>query len=207
MKKLFLTSVFCNVGEKLLELIPRKPENLKVGFIANAADLYVDRWFVDCDRDKLEKLGFTVFDFDLKGKTQEEVKIFLDRIDIIFFSGGTTNYLLKISQKCGLDKMIREYVSNGLLFIGSSAGAIVAGPTTEPYFKEESEDPDIKGDVKPKSFEAFKLVDFIVLPHYNQEFFKKYNDDIIKEYSSKFSVQTLKDNKGLYIEDDVVKKV
>lgn len=207
MKKLFLTSVFSDVGEKLLELIPGKPENLKVGFIANAADLYADRWFVDCDRDKLEKLGFTIFDFDLKGKTQEEVKIFLDRIDIIFFSGGTTNYLLKVSQECGLDKMIQEYVSNGLFFIGSSAGAIVAGPTTEPYFKEESDDPDIKGDIKPKSFEAFKLVDFIVLPHYNQDFFKKYNDDIIKEYSARFPVQTLNDDEALYIENDVTKKV
>lgn len=207
MKKLFLTSVFCDVGEKLLEFISGKPEKIKVGFIANAADLYKDRWFVDCDRDKLKELGFVVVDFDLRGKTKEDVKIFLDEIDIIFFSGGATNYLLKVSQECGLGKMIQEYVARGLFFIGSSAGAIIAGPTTEPYFEEENDDPSVKGDIQPKSFEAFKLVDFIVLPHYNQDFFKGYNDSIIRDYSSKFELKTLNDDEGFYVEGDSVIKV
>jgi len=207
MKKLFLTSVFCDVGEKLLKFLSDKPENLKVGFVANAADPYEDRWFVNCDKDKLKELGFTIIDFDLQEKLPEELKIFLDGIDIIFFSGGAVNYLLKVSQECGLDKIIREYVSNGLFFIGSSAGAIVAGPTTEPYFKEESEDSDIKGEIRPQSFKAFNLVDFIVLPHYNQEFFKKYNDSIVQEYSSKFPLQTLNDDEGLYVEDNLKKKI
>lgn len=207
MKKIFLTSVFCDVGEKLLEFISGNSENIKVGFIANAADLYEDKWFVHCDRDKLKELGFVIVDFDLRGKNPEEVRVFLDIINIVFFSGGTTNYLLKVSRECGLDKLIQEYVARGLFFIGSSAGSIVAGPTTEPYFKEEDDDSLVKGDIRPKSFEAFNLVDFIVLPHYNQDFFKKYNDEIIKDYSSRFHLQTLNDDEGLYIEGDLVKRI
>jgi len=187
-------------------LIPGDPKKMKVGFVANAADVYEDNWFIEDDRKKLKELGFAVINFDLRNKKQGEVETFLKFIDIVLFGGGAANYLLKVSQECGLDKIIEKHVLQGLIYVGSSAGTVVAGTTTKPYYEEEKNDPEMKGEIKPASFEAFKIVDFIPLPHYNQDVYRKYNDQIIKEYSSKYKFETLNDNEVIIIIGDVTKK-
>jgi hypothetical protein len=56
MKRLFLSSIASKVLNKLPELLDCKPSDLTVAFIANAADLYTDKWFVDDDKSKLIEL-------------------------------------------------------------------------------------------------------------------------------------------------------
>jgi hypothetical protein len=54
MKRIFLTSIAANILKKIIRLIDvQKPS---VAFIANAADLYSDKWFVEKDKDKFIEL-------------------------------------------------------------------------------------------------------------------------------------------------------
>ena len=53
----------------------------------------------------------------------------LELKDIIFVEGGNTFYLLKAMRACNFEKIIRKLLKEGKVYIGASAGSIVAGKT------------------------------------------------------------------------------
>jgi dipeptidase E len=78
--------------------------------------------------------------------------------EALFVGGGNTFRLLKSLQDMELLGPIRRRVAEGMPYVGSSAGSIVAGPTLKT-----TKDMPI---VQPRSFEALALVDFQISPHY-----------------------------------------
>jgi dipeptidase E len=82
----------------------------------------------------------------------------IDEADAIFVGGGNTFRLLKGIYDCDLLGPIRRRVAAGALYIGSSAGSIVACPTLKT-----TKDMPV---VQPPSFEALGLVPFQISPHY-----------------------------------------
>ena len=97
-------------------------------------------------------MSFTsVHDFSNMRRAVEEA-------EIIFVGGGNTFRLLKGLYDYDLLDPIRAGVAAGALYIGSSAGSIVAGPTLKT-----TKDMPI---VQPPSFEALGLVPFQISPHY-----------------------------------------
>jgi dipeptidase E len=78
--------------------------------------------------------------------------------DAIFIGGGNTFRLLKALQDLDLTEPIRQKVSSGAPYIGSSAGSNVAGPTIKT-----TKDMPI---VQPRSFDSLGLVPFQISPHY-----------------------------------------
>ncbi|MCQ2427738.1 MAG: Type 1 glutamine amidotransferase-like domain-containing protein [Clostridia bacterium] len=59
-------------------------------------------------------------------------EFFPDGIGGIYCAGGNTFRLLKILKESGGDKKIIDFVRNGGAYIGSSAGAIIAGSDIQP---------------------------------------------------------------------------
>jgi dipeptidase E len=82
----------------------------------------------------------------------------IEETDAIFVGGGNTFRLLKALQDLDLVEPIRQKVSGGAPYIGSSAGSNVAGPTIKT-----TKDMPI---VQPRSFESLGLVTFQISPHY-----------------------------------------
>jgi len=203
MKKLFLASIVSNTIEKLIEILPGSSDKLAVAFIPTAADPYEDKWFVDEDRDKLKEKGFNVKDVDIKGKTEQELLEELKDVDIIFVAGGNTFYLLEKSRESGFDKIVKELIQKGVTYVGSSAGATLAGPDIEPI--KTLDDPSKAPSLK--SFNGLNLVDFNILPHFEEKNRKEYGE-IIRENSEKgYKLIILTDNQAVVVEDEEFKIV
>jgi len=76
----------------------------------------------------------------------------------LFVGGGNTFRLLKTLQELSLLEPVRRRVLEGMAYIGSSAGSVIAAPTIRT-----TNDMPI---VQPSSFEALGLVSFQINAHY-----------------------------------------
>jgi dipeptidase E len=91
---------------------------------------------------------------DLEVVSVDEIK----RADAVFVGGGNTFRLLKTLYDRKLLGVIRGLVGEGLPYIGSSAGTVIAAPTMRT-----TNDMPI---VYPPSFDSLGFVQFQINPHY-----------------------------------------
>jgi dipeptidase E len=102
---------------------------------------------------RLSAMGFTVDSFEGTSPVRA-----VEHAGAVFVGGGNTFRLLKALQDLGLVEAVRRRVREGMPYVGSSAGSIVAGPSLKT-----TKDMPI---VEPRSFEALALVGFQISPHY-----------------------------------------
>lgn len=187
---LILTSSFNTVAGELQEK-SLLPKTASVAFIPTAGDPYSERPWIDADRKALVELGYSVTDIDLKGLAADSLEKEISIHNIIFVAGGNTTYLVEQSCASGFADLIHSFLEKGKLYIGSSAGSILAGPTVEPFVTEDiAELP--KGFALTKST-CLHLVDYVVLPHDQVEQFSAEHDKIIKQHGKQFMFVRLTD--------------
>ena len=122
--------------------------------------LFVPFALYDCDaygamaRKRFEAMGYGLKSIHEAADARQAV----DETEAIFVGGGNTFRLLKALYDFNLLTPIRRRVEEGMPYIGSSAGSIVAGPTLKT-----TKDMPI---VQPPSFDALGLVAFQISPHY-----------------------------------------
>lgn len=197
MKKLFLASSFSVSAIKIRNLLPRF-ENFTVAFIPTAADLSKrDPDWLQTDQKMLEALGFKVLFVDLKGKTESELSAILRKVEAIFVAGGNAFYLLDKIRQSGFDKVVKKLVEQGKIYIGSSAGSILAGPSVAPAILMD--DPaDAPGLT---SYGALGLVDFVVLPHKgNEKYAPVYGRILDDPGNKKFELVPITDEQVVVVE-------
>lgn len=170
MKRLFLTSSTNFVSQHLVKHINLTKEN-KLVFINTPAEVEEgDKQWLEDDRRSLVDAGFDVVDYSITGKNKIQLKKDLANFDILYVSGGNTFYMLQQSLKTGFFNLVRDFVNNqGKIYIGTSAGSIIAGPRLLDYLLDLGEE---NIDDKLIGAEGFNFVDFIILPHWGSEGFK-----------------------------------
>jgi dipeptidase E len=130
-------------------------------FLGNVAEvlfipfaLYDRDAYASTARERFQKMGYGLESIHTATDAQHAVR----DAEAIFIGGGNTFRLLKALYDANVLQTIRQRVAGGMPYIGSSAGANVAGPTIRT-----TKDMPI---VQPPSFDALGLVPFQISPHF-----------------------------------------
>ena len=143
-------------------------------------------------RERLGRMGYDV----------KQVKTAADLTgDAIFVGGGNTFRLLKTLYELKLVDAIRERVRAGALYMGSSAGSVIAAPTMKT-----TNDMPI---VQPPSFDALDFVPYQINAHYidadpSSTHQGETRDQRLAEYLEENTVPVVGIREGtmLYVDDD-----
>ncbi len=200
MKKLLLVS---SGLEYIKQFIGRDPHGMKMLFIPSAGNLDDDIWWIDKDRDVLTKMGFELHEADLAQINKEDLKNSVQSADIVYVAGGNTFYLLKVIRESGFDEVITQYVDGGGLYVGASAGAIVAGVDIQPItsLDEPEKVPELS------STKGLGLVNIVPVPHYDMADRTSKADDIKKDYGDQYEIVLMTDDQAIVVEGNEWKLV
>ena len=195
--KLYLTSYAMTTMAKIIEHEGRDLAKKKAIFIPTAGDPYNNRDFVEADRIALEKYGLDVVEMDVKNRSEEEIRKAVDGADIVLVAGGNTFYLMEKLKKSGADKVIKEFMEKGGMYIGSSAGSIICCPTIEGA--EEFDDPSLAP--KLDNFDGMGIFKDVIIPHtQKKKYFERIKKTTEKLKSKGYKVYQLTDNNVLFFD-------
>lgn len=199
MKRLFLCSSFADVANLLIDFANEDLKGKIIAFIPTASLTESIRFYVKTGKKALEKVGMIVEEVEITQFSNEEISSILHKCDYIYITGGDTFFLLQELKRKGVDKIISEQVKSGKLYIGESAGAIIASPDTE-YMKNVNFDP-IKKAPELEDYSSLGLVDFYTIPHYGNFPFKKKGEKVIQLYNEKLQLIPISNKQAIFIED------
>lgn len=213
MQQLYLMSSFR--GEGVAKLVMndieqklRKPaDEVRILYITTAGNLHPkdQRTWIDEGREILWTRGWQVFDYDIANKTKQEIETALEDKDVVFVQGGQCIYMLEQIKKCDFGSIIRNALSQGILYMGESTGSIIAGQDISPYrflSKDRRKNPPELDD-----YDGLGLVNFLIRPHWNnqekrQSYIENINDHIDQFFSISQPMIFLNDNQLVYVEGD-----
>ncbi|EIL7050904.1 Type 1 glutamine amidotransferase-like domain-containing protein [Listeria monocytogenes] len=199
MKNLFLNSSFKDV----VPLFTEFESNLQgktVTFIPTASKVEEVVFYVEAGKEALEDLGLIVEELDVTTETLEEITATLKKNDFIYVTGGNTFFLLQELKRSGADKLILEEIAKGKLYIGESAGAVITSPNISYIQSMDS----VKKATNLTNYDALNLVDFSILPHYNNTPFKEVTQKIVADYAGKPTMRPISNQEAIFVRDKEV---
>lgn len=171
MNLILISSGFMNfsTGEiyrELQEELLKKTVALKkrtIGLIYTARQ--PDDWkWLDLYDKELKTLGFS---YDVINISEALNAASLPEYDIYYVCGGNTFYILDRLRRTGMDTVLQSAVGKGKLYIGVSAGSIIAGPdiSTSGFGGDLAD----TNDVHLVDLTGFSWVPFHLSPHFTLE--------------------------------------
>lgn len=135
--------------------------------------------------------------FDLSDAFTDQMLTELSSYAAIYLSGGNTFTFMDSARKRGLQTILEQYLANGGVLIGASAGSIMCTPLIElAKFGDENE-------VGMTDFSGFGFVDIEFHPHFTDE---PTEHEQLAEYQRTHGreIYTCKDGAGLHVTNDGV---
>lgn len=131
--------------------------------VPDAAEPLADQSIPDEVERDLSGAGFEVARLALATSTIEQVRSAVTASDVLAVSGGDPFHLLAVARRVAFGPAARAAMQTGTVYIGYSAGAMVAGPTLEPLLMTSPFTPPPELDLT-----GLALLDVLVLPHDDQ---------------------------------------
>ena len=163
-KTILLTSTGMQMKNEIVKLLQKPAYDITVAFIITAAKPQQNLDYVKKDYDIMREMGFNVAEVDIEGKTESQVRELIKLKDIIYVEGGNTYYLLQAMRKCNFEKIMRKLLKEGKVYLGVSAGSVVAGKT----IKTSSWNAE-KERFGVKNLKGLNLVNFDIFVNYKPE--------------------------------------
>jgi len=193
---ILLTSKEKFLIENDLSFLPKPIDEMKIALINTASKMSADTAYLDWlewYKGIMTERNWDFEEIDIDGKTEAELRKILSNKDLIHIEGGNAFYLLKCVRESGFDKIIKDLLDRGVVYVGSSAGSYLMCPTVEVAAWKESRDKFGVTD-----FTALNMVPFLIKAHY-----KLGQDDILREKISTAScpVRILTDDQAFLVKD------
>ena len=130
--------------DKFAHMVGKPFHEARVLFIPAAAVDEEAKTIANTLKTELLWLGFlpdNITTYELDSKMSEEMVM---TYDVMYFTGGWCGHLLETIKKTGFDKIIRHFVFANKVYVGVSAGSIIATPNIMGCFGD-SNNPETEG--------------------------------------------------------------
>jgi dipeptidase E len=199
-RNIFLLSMMSPLDEGLRQVLAEEilKRGTKVAYISSSPQS-VDRPYYQSTIADYAAISpdILVDYFDLSDAFTDEMLAGLSSYAAIYLSGGNTFTFMDSARKRGFQTILEQYLENGGVLIGASAGGIMCTPSIElAKFGDENE-------VGMTDFAGFSFVEFEFQPHFTDT-----SDERawLAEYEDKHKRQiyTCKDGAGMHTTDSRV---
>lgn len=194
----YLSSYQIPTPKDLLHLVGKPANSTRTAIIPNAKDYYAPRARsikIGEKSEYLASIGLQSETVDLLAFTDSGLlKTKLQTFDCLWVVGGNTFCLRYAMHYSGFDKIIKNLLSDGLVYIGESAGACVAGTTLKGV--ETADNPDYSEQI---IWDGLGLLPNILLPHADNPAFADDVDYVRELYKNDASLLELNDDQALIV--------
>ena len=161
--------------------------------LVSACRTYEESLYVKESIAELKRMGVSVEELNIVArKSFSEILEF----DIYYVCGGNTFFILDQMRRSGMDKILSEAIDMGKLYIGVSAGSIIASKDIEIAGVGPLGDPN---DINLSNLEGLEKIPFYVHPHYSVSE-RKYIENFYKK--KKTPLVAITDSQAVYVEGD-----
>ena len=202
MSKLFLTSYLVGTKNLVKEFLKDVSEK-EITFVSTASNTEDYKGYVDEAKQAFLKLGFSINILDISKIEKQKIEDILKDTKILYVSGGNTFYLLQELKRKKILDTIKDKISNGMLYIGESAGAVITSKNIE--YIQIMDNKEIAPDLD--NYEAMNITDFYIVPHNNEFPFVESTKETIKIYENKLNLLPISNSEAVFVngKDFVVK--
>ena len=200
MKRILLVFMMHNVTD-LFQSVEPNLQGKTVTYIPTAAIAEEIEGMAQEETKMLERLGLAVDELEVSTAPRERIEESLTKSDMIFVGGGNTFFLLQELKKSGADQILIREVNKGKLYVGESAGAVVAAP--DIGYSAQMDCPGKAPELT--EYSGLGLVDFYVVPHLGNEDMGEGAERIIEKYSGTLDLKVITDYQAILVEDDEIK--
>lgn len=194
--RLFLTSYLAGTQHLVRDFLAGSRTE-EIVFIPTAANVETYKGYVEEAINAFQTLGFRLKLLDVSMVERDEILDVLKNCNCLYISGGNTFYLLQELKRKGLVEVIKERILDGMLYIGESAGAIVASSDIE--YNQIMDDKTIAKDLK--EYSGFGVFDSSVLPHHGEFPFVETTAETILRYGDSLKLIPINNHEAVVVTD------
>ena len=195
MQKLFLASLFKDVSQIFVDFANENLAGKTVTFIPTAALPDKLDFHIEYSKDLLSEMGLIVDELEISTAPHLDIVNKLEKNDYIYVTGGNTFFLLQEMNRSGAGNLMKTQINAGKLYIGESAGAILAAP--DIGYARDTDDPLVAPQLK--TFEALSMIDFYPVPHYKNDPLKEAVELVISKYDTKLPLVPFSDSQAILV--------
>ena len=194
------------MADELFRLVGRDRSSINVALLPNAKDYYASR----AQNYKIREIvryqnELGLFNIDVVDLRNYRDSAFLYKklreYDLVWAVGGNTFCLRQEMKRSGFDEVIRELLSNGVVYGGDSAGAVVAGTSLRGI--ESVDIPEFTEEVIQSGLE---LVPHVLLPHADNDYFADTSNETRRVNQGQDIIQ-INDNQAVIFEGESMRRV
>lgn len=196
-RKFFLTSsgITEETAPALQQLLGRSFYDTSVGFVFVPGTNSKDRARSIATSLSLAERGFKIHPIDLGLHSFNSLATVLSKIHMLYVNSGNTFELMNWVRKSGLGSHLRNNNLQEIIYCGSSAGSLAAGPDITLAGREPYRD---SNKIKLVDTRGINIVPFAVAPHFKDKY-----SGILENFCQKvdYSVVAITDEQAIIVKN------